>query len=589
MTRLSILVLAVLLLSPCVRSQDNPLTSIRSPQVSPVVIDRQIPASFPGIASQPGLQRLQSLAIEERGNAQLSISVPPGMPAAIDAQARSVEEAWNSGKYDAALSTYADLGASQDAGRLEATITWRTPVPRSLDRTTAGDVQLGTSDTVTAVDVVCDSSNQQLFAVVAYGTSSAAGYDLLRSTDAGASWSVVSTNITGYVMGSGKTVSIAYVKGKVRLMYLISGNGELRWRQYDNSGAVVPFPSGNYISLAGPGASPSVVEVKAFTNNMYNNNRMYYATILSDHTVHLYWAYPDSSSFSSLGFAGHAALGLSAVWTAYSNNNSDYFVSYVDTASYACIDSVTGLGAWGHKRRVVGYSATSLGYYKDTLVCVHDVSTSPLYCVYEISYNGGKTWNNGSVDTQSVTHDMPAVCLEKGQGMAIVYRYYTPTRQARIITRKYQGPGVWTPPAVFAGYEPFPVQAAITALAGGNWGIVYVAWVAPYRAYFVNYKNPLLSVDPVADRLPEGIMLYQNYPNPFNPSTTIRFDLPAASDVRLKVYDIIGREVSTLVNGRMGAGVHEVRFDGSSLASGVYFCRLAAGNSLKTMKLTLMK
>ena len=83
--------------------------------------------------------------------------------------------------------------------------------------------------------------------------------------------------------------------------------------------------------------------------------------------------------------------------------------------------------------------------------------------------------------------------------------------------------------------------------------------------------------------------LEQNFPNPFNPSTTIKFELPRASQVNLSVYDILGREVSLLVNGKREAGVHEVKFDGSNLASGVYFYRLQAGDFVQTRPVLLLK
>jgi hypothetical protein len=69
--------------------------------------------------------------------------------------------------------------------------------------------------------------------------------------------------------------------------------------------------------------------------------------------------------------------------------------------------------------------------------------------------------------------------------------------------------------------------------------------------------------------------LNQNYPNPFNPSTTIKYELPKSSMVRLNVYDILGREVSMLVNDRKNAGSYQVKFDGAGLSSGVYFYRLS--------------
>src|SRR5512140_2910715 len=78
--------------------------------------------------------------------------------------------------------------------------------------------------------------------------------------------------------------------------------------------------------------------------------------------------------------------------------------------------------------------------------------------------------------------------------------------------------------------------------------------------------------------LPTTYDLSQNYPNPFNPATGIRYQVPGVSDVRLVVYDILGREVATVVNERKAAGKDEVSFDASGLASGVYIYRLTAGS-----------
>jgi hypothetical protein len=89
--------------------------------------------------------------------------------------------------------------------------------------------------------------------------------------------------------------------------------------------------------------------------------------------------------------------------------------------------------------------------------------------------------------------------------------------------------------------------------------------------------------------LPSSFALLQNYPNPFNPSTTIRYELPGTSHVILSVYDMLGREVSVLVNDRREAGVYEVKFDGSNLASGVYIYRLQAGNFVQSKRFILLK
>ena len=88
---------------------------------------------------------------------------------------------------------------------------------------------------------------------------------------------------------------------------------------------------------------------------------------------------------------------------------------------------------------------------------------------------------------------------------------------------------------------------------------------------------------------PSSFALEQNWPNPFNPTTTINFQIPASSNVCLKVYDVIGREVATLVDDVRPAGAYSVTFDGSGLASGTYVYRIQAGSSVATKKLVLVR
>ena len=83
--------------------------------------------------------------------------------------------------------------------------------------------------------------------------------------------------------------------------------------------------------------------------------------------------------------------------------------------------------------------------------------------------------------------------------------------------------------------------------------------------------------------------LSQNYPNPFNPSTTIKYQIPELSFVTLKVYDVLGIEVATLINGEKPVGSYEVEFDGTGLPSGVYFYRLKTGSYFQTRKMVLLK
>ncbi len=92
-----------------------------------------------------------------------------------------------------------------------------------------------------------------------------------------------------------------------------------------------------------------------------------------------------------------------------------------------------------------------------------------------------------------------------------------------------------------------------------------------------------------SDVMPASFFLRQNYPNPFNPTTVVSYELPTAAFVELKVYDVLGRDVATLVDGVQRSGSHQVVFDGSKLPSGVYFCRLASLNQSRVMKMVLVK
>lgn len=170
--------------------------------------------------------------------------------------------------------------------------------------------------------------------------------------------------------------------------------------------------------------------------------------------------------------------------------------------------------------------------------------------------------------------------------------------------------GMTTSDSTVIGAGAFYVQAAANNWTQFNVQINYVSGEIPSETYiffsivdtsgtgtatpgsFALIDN--LSFSGIADvqqlsGLPDGFRLEQNYPNPFNPSTKIEYSIPEASFVQLKVYDILGNEVATLVNEDQSAGTYRADFTGSGIASGLYFAQLKAGSYSKTIKMTLMK
>ena len=127
----------------------------------------------------------------------------------------------------------------------------------------------------------------------------------------------------------------------------------------------------------------------------------------------------------------------------------------------------------------------------------------------------------------------------------------------------------------------YPVRSLFIDAAG------YLYATAASRLF--RSQERVASVAQTSNGLPKGFSVEQNYPNPFNPSTTITYHLSTASIVKLTVFDILGREVATLVNESQKAGAHTITFDGARRSSGIYFYQLQAGSYRAVKKMVLMK
>jgi beta-glucanase (GH16 family) len=144
-----------------------------------------------------------------------------------------------------------------------------------------------------------------------------------------------------------------------------------------------------------------------------------------------------------------------------------------------------------------------------------------------------------------------------------------------------------------------------TTVGAGEWGKYPDRSTVFPQYHDIDYvrvyaqQDTVTSVEDERENVPQGFLLYQNYPNPFNPSTTIRFSLPQRAYVTLKVFDVLGREVATLVNGELNAGEHSVSFSveglpsgvssGGGYASGVYFYRLTTPTFSQTKSMMVIQ
>jgi hypothetical protein len=129
------------------------------------------------------------------------------------------------------------------------------------------------------------------------------------------------------------------------------------------------------------------------------------------------------------------------------------------------------------------------------------------------------------------------------------------------------------------------IHGVLSLVKAGNYLIAGTTTAFVWRRAL----SELTSLHNSGKETPSSYSLGQNYPNPFNPSTNVKFSIVKAGDVKIVVYDIQGREVTTMVNERLNAGTYEVRFDGSMLTSGVYFYKLLSEGFTETRRMLLIK
>lgn len=222
---------------------------------------------------------------------------------------------------------------------------------------------------------------------------------------------------------------------------------------------------------------------------------------------------------------------------------------------------------------------------------------TPLNADYSQVIAGGQTEMNGE-DVEGIPSRFKSVTLGENGAVTVdfgggefdagTYRIqvFFSTDESADVTYTVNGEELQTTELLSSGSshisDAFMLDANGTIMVEVAGGTASIDFIDLIKETAVGVSN-----EPV--ETPNGFALSQNYPNPFNPSTNINFTLPVASDVQLTVYNLLGQKVATLVDDARTAGNHTVRFDARSLASGVYFYQLKAGDFTLQRRMTLIK
>jgi hypothetical protein len=228
--------------------------------------------------------------------------------------------------------------------------------------------------------------------------------------------------------------------------------------------------------------------------------------------------------------------------------------------------------------------------------------------VLHSSADGGATWSSGTRVNQDAINNgrnqfFPSIRVDEDGGVNIIY--YDSRHSADSVdvylSRSVDGGVNWID--VKITQNKFKPQSPLGSIGnmGDNIGItsgngnLYPVWMSNYgtgqifKTWYsiINYST--IGIKKINEKIPVSFILKQNYPNPFNPSTKINFSVPRSLYFKLIVYDVTGKEVKTIVDQQMSPGNYETEFDGTSMASGLYFYKLIADKFTETKRMILIK
>ena len=285
------------------------------------------------------------------------------------------------------------------------------------------------------------------------------------------------------------------------------------------------------------------------------------------------------------------------------NGSLGFAVGYQNAlgiVSGVILRTTNGGADWGQRDFLDVDSFTGVSISDATTVYASGVTPTGQAIVYKTT-NAGVDWTPLPLSVESTL--LEGICFADGAPIGTVYGSTLLPQWGPYAARTTDGGSTWTP----ATLPEIPAGAILTGGVLPDGDIGYLVGGNPFEnAVILHTTNGGVSF--VEGGLPRDVptefLLSQNYPNPFNPSTTIRYGLPARSHVTLTVFSMLGEKVAELVNGEMEGGYHEVQFDASGLASGVYLYRLnvrgsdpasprdtrgGAGGSMQTRKLVVVK
>jgi hypothetical protein len=450
--------------------------------------------------------------------------------------------------------------------------------------------------------------------------------DVHKSTDGGTTWAYVQavTSATAYFGQVAMTVEVRSPgdMDSTRIFLFYSRSVES-----DFSGATINYVSflrdgsgwKGGVSVLTPPTGSKLLYPSAVSDGQYWNNATYIGVTCGEYDV-------DSTKMKNLHFArttnwgdsyttsvindGYPSWGDWFPVSAFKTSSTDSIYIAVErrfstSPSQLRVIATPWTPSTGFKR----YSLTdsvNLPYTKPDITIVQDASSLPkkilVACmkdgqaIYNRSMDGGSTWTLNSTLSQASEKNISFVSISSDSNATsegYIVAAFQKSGGDTIITRRgipgSLGDRIVKPNEFNSSVYNAPVVAMYNQSGTKSAALLYTGLASNYtnNVYF-DGEHLVTDVSSEAGT-PESYSLQQNYPNPFNPNTTIKFSLPEQTNVKIKIFNSIGQEITTLLNTEIAAGNHAVDFNAASLSSGVYFYRIETPNFTSTKKMILIK
>jgi len=508
---------------------------------------------------------LEQMSLAERKNSSISVEFESSDSEAISL-GHEVEGLWNGGQYDEALAWLDSLEVT--VGHVAIGNSWRKPVPTVENALWGRDVRIGNRDSLVQLAFDDQAASGHLFVALRPG-SGYPHFSVCMSTDSGATWEETFT----WSGSPPSAIDAAVFANHLYVAYNSPGDDpqHIRLRRFlCSNGQADSFQGGgtNVVPCT-LSVGDTMREVSLFSNP--NNSRLYVSAIVSDGSVLVSVADANAVSWTRqpTGITSGARGGLDATDDQWSDRERVFF-SYYDTSDTMRVYDGNGQLL---ALPVVTGTPTSISAYLDTVVCLYEdrnmaLAPARVRCAY--SFDSGDSWTMSTLSDSDVAAGALTVTMSGGQGLAAVYRSFTPA--AVLLFCQRTDSGAWTEPVSIAEHEPFDSRPGIVCLGSGVYGVVYLSDTSPVvgGAYF-DRSDWVYGID----ELPSVDWRMTN-----SAATIIRGVLVLAASPRPRVsaspalLDISGRKVLDL---RAGAS------DVSRLAPGVYFVNSTFDNRQSTI------